>query len=134
MAHTPLRSRQRNPLMAILAFSAVTMSAQAAAFEHGNPFDTDSRPCGIDNHASACISDDIGDFEGKMEKSLRYIKGFGGAKTFNIKKGTLVWRIKSDEGKVTTFKIKNSYYIPQGKVKLLSSQHWMQERENTIAK
>jgi hypothetical protein len=41
-------------------------------------FDTNSKPVGIDNCASAYISGDIDDFEGKLEETNRVIKGFGG--------------------------------------------------------
>ena len=102
------------------------MNAQATNFEHQERFDTDSRPCGIDNRASACMSDSVADFQGPLIDSTRYIRGFGGTKTYNIKKGTLVWSIEDDLGKVTKFHIKNSYYVPDGKVKLPSPQHWIQ--------
>ncbi len=52
LAKAPIKSRLRNPMMAILAFSAVAMSAQAASFDHDNPFDSDSRPCGIGRQQS----------------------------------------------------------------------------------
>ncbi len=32
-------------------------------------FDTNSKPVGIDNHASAYISGNIGDFDGKLEET-----------------------------------------------------------------
>jgi hypothetical protein len=45
-------------------------------------FDTDSKPVGIDNCASAYISGDIDDFDGKLEETNRVIKGFGGTSKY----------------------------------------------------
>ena len=87
-------------------------------------FDTDSGRIGIDNRASACISHYIGDFVGPLVKVNRAIKGFGGERVWNVYKGTLVWRFCDDEGQVHRFKIPDSYYIPRGKCRLLSPQHW----------
>jgi hypothetical protein len=39
-------------------------------------------------------------------------------------KGTIVWKWCDNEGKVHRFRIPNSYYVPDGKVRLLSPQHW----------
>ena len=40
--------------------------------------------------------------------------------------GTLEWRREDDTGRVHTFQIPNSYWVPAGKVRLLSPQHWSQ--------
>jgi hypothetical protein len=37
---------------------------------------------------------------------------------------TIVWRWSDNEGRIHKFRIPNSYYVPQGKVRLLSPQHW----------
>ena len=87
-------------------------------------FDTDSTKIGIDNRCSGCISHDINDFDGPVHKVNRAIKGFGGERTMNIYQGTIVWRWCDNEGKVHKFRIPNSYYVPDGKVRLLSPQHW----------
>jgi len=87
-------------------------------------FDTDSGRVGIDNRASACISDKIGDFVGKLTKVNRAIKGFGGARVMNVYKGTILWKWCDDQGVIHRFKIPNSYYVPQGGCRLLSPQHW----------
>jgi hypothetical protein len=87
-------------------------------------FDTDSALIGIDNRASACMSDNIHDFSGTLQPTNRVIRGFAGTKTTNVQIGTISWRIEDDNGKVTTHVIPNSYYVPDGKVRLLSPQHW----------
>ena len=88
--------------------------------------DTDSDPIGIDNRCSACISHKIEDFIGNPIESKRVIKGFGGAQVRNIMVGTIRWNWLDDNGMNHTFDIPNSYYVPQGSVRLLSPQHWAQ--------
>ena len=92
-------------------------------------FDTDSAPCGINNRCSACISHVLDDFEGPLVDCNRVIKGFGGTRHFNIQMGTLNWAWENDKGERHKFLIPNSYYIPQGKVRLLSPQHWAKTQQ-----
>jgi len=47
-------------------------------------FDTDSELVGIDNGSSVCMSPHRSDFSGKLIKSKRFIKAFGGTKSFDI--------------------------------------------------
>ena len=83
-------------------------------------FNTDSAPIGVDNRCTACISHAIEDFEGPLEECNRAIKGFGGTRTEGVQIGTLKWKWLDDDGKTHTFLIPKSYYVPQGKVRLLS--------------
>ena len=87
-------------------------------------FDSDAKQIGIDNRCSACISHYINDFVGPVVKSNKVIKSFGGQKHMNVYKGTIVWSWTSDDGVRTKFKIPNSYYVPEGRRRLLSPQHW----------
>jgi len=87
-------------------------------------FDTDSGRIGVDNRASACISDYIGDFIGPMTKVHRAIKGFGGERVMDVYKGTICWKWNDNDGNLHRFVIPNSYYVPKGKCRLLSPQHW----------
>ena len=41
-----------------------------------------------------------------------------------MQSGILIWRWQDDHGKVYKFTIPNSYCVPDGKVRLLSPQHW----------
>ena len=114
-----------NRMTALSAFAAV-------AFQANNPgihetmirFDTDSKFCGVDNRASACMSDDTRDFEGPLIDTKRTIKAFGGTRVHNVKTGTIKWYIEDDAGMVHKHLVPNSYYVPDGRVKLLSPQHW----------
>ena len=90
-------------------------------------FDTDSELVGVDNRSSVCMSPHESDFVGKLTKSKRYIKAFGGTKAFDIFIGTLKWTIESDKGQKKTVFIPNSFYIPEAPMRLLSPQHWAQE-------
>lgn len=89
-------------------------------------FDTDSSSIGVDNRCSGCISHRIEDFEGPLADTRKSIKGFGGSRTHDVKMGTIRWRWLDDSGSIHEFRIPRSYYIPSGKVRLLSPQHWAQ--------
>lgn len=122
-----LPPERKNKGRVYLAFAALAMQARSAnAYENSMAFDTDSGPIGIDNRCTACISHRIEDFEGQLYDSNRVIKGFGGTRTQNVKMGTIKWKWLDDEGKEHKFIIPKSYYVPDGKVRLLSPQHWCQ--------
>ena len=93
---------------------------------HGNEahLDTDSAKIGVDNRCSACISHDINEFQGPVQKVTRSINGFGGERTINVYQGEIIWEWCNTEGIVNRFIITNSYYVPAGKCRLLSPQHW----------
>jgi hypothetical protein len=122
------RPAARPKWLATMAFAAVVMSAEAGKHDNQARFDTDSILVGVDNRATACMSDSINDFEGELIKTKRAVKGFHGTKSYNVMMGTLVWTIEDDQGCPQAFRIPNSFYIPEGKVKLLSPQHWAQGR------
>jgi len=90
-------------------------------------FDTDSESVGIDNRSSVCMSPHRSDFIGKLIKSKRFIKAFGGTKSFDIYIGTLKWVFDDDQGIERTVCDPESFYIPEAPARLLSSQHWAQE-------
>ena len=109
----------------LLALSTIAMASQTGARQqHRVSFDTDSKPIGVDNRCSACISHDINDFIDPPRESPRKIKGFGGTTHANIRVGTIKWSWCDDDGKRHSFIIPNSYYVPHGRVRLLSPQHW----------
>jgi hypothetical protein len=96
--------------------------------ERETTYDIDSVQVGIDNRCSGCISHVSSDFVGVLKRSDKCIRGFGGTTTRRVMTGTLRWRWTDDEGKVHRFLVPNSYYVPQGGVRLLSPQHWAQTR------
>ena len=86
------RIQRRRNVTYIYAMAAVAMSSQTGANgERTTLFDSDSAPVGIDNRCSACISHRTEDFIGTLTDTNRCIKGFGGAITKAVKKGTLKW-------------------------------------------
>ena len=80
----------------------------------------DAFEIGVDTRCSACISGYIQDFEGDLQDSTRTIQGFMGARTALVKRGTLKWKWYNDNGRLHTFMIPNSYYVPECKMHLLS--------------
>ena len=108
----------------ITAFTVLAMQASSTIGERVTQFDTDSVPIGIDNRCSACISHKAEDFIGELKDTTKTIKGFAGSRTTNVKVGTLSWTWDDDNGIPHKFIIPKSYYVPQGKVRLLSPQHW----------
>ena len=119
-----LRRRTCKERLLLSACAALACQAQKTHWEHRVSFDTDSFDIGIDNRCSACISGTPEDFIGPLRDSTRTIKGFMGAKTTNVKVGTLSWKWLDDDGKPHHFDIPNSYYVPNCNVRLLSPQHW----------
>ena len=121
-SETPTTSRFSTRL---LLFSVFAMQAHATiSSEREIRFDTDSDYIGIDNRCSACISHDRSDFIGDLTPTNRVVKGFGGTRITNVQMGTIQWSWEDDRGVIFTFQIPNSYYVPDGKVRLLSPQHW----------
>jgi hypothetical protein len=94
-----------------------------------DPFDTDSETVGIDNRASGCITHVRSDIPGEVKVCHRAVKGFGGSRQFNVYTRTIVWGVHDDIGVEHEFVIENGFYIPDGKVRLLSPQHWAQNRK-----
>jgi len=125
---------ERPPQRQLLAHHAVAMQASKGKDTTEVYFDTDSGPVGIDNRASACISHESADIVGPLTKSNRVIKSFGGGRTKSSLIGTLKWTWLDDNGTAHTSVIPNSYYVPEGKVRLLSPQHWAQAHQKTTKK
>ena len=126
-----LSTRQRpNTLLRIYVASLLVMSASGRPrqVEEGGPFDTDSGLIGIDNRCTGCITNIRSDIPGELRECSRAIKGFGGIRHFKVWIGTIQWTWDDDNGKSHTFNIPNSFYVPEGKTRLLSPQHWAQTR------
>ena len=121
------RRRPRN-LVAMAALLTMSIEKSKPQQCMAN-FDTDAKPIGIDNRCSACISHDIKDFIGPLQETNRTIKGFGGVRhKSNIMMGTIKWKWCDNQGRTHKHIIPNSYYVPDGRVRLLSPQHWAKEQ------
>jgi hypothetical protein len=90
-------------------------------------FDLDSFSIGIDNHASRCMANAPHLFEDlHLINNAGEVNGIG--EGLAIKgKGTFVFSLEEDNGKIHTIKIPNSLYLPGLKQCILSPQHWAQE-------
>ena len=90
-------------------------------------YDTDSYPIRIDNHSSYCVSNTRSDFVGPLQPIKASVKGIGGAVSVRSK-GTVKWSWEDDMGVITHHLIPNTIFIPSSPDRILSPQHWSQER------
>eukprot|EP00957_Ditylum_brightwellii_P171311 13041117-Ditylum_brightwellii.AAC.1 len=81
----------------------------------------------VDNYASACISNDIKHFVLAIETLHgHYIQVTGGNHIKVHGKGTICWSIQDNSGTVHPIYIKDTLFVPEATVCLLSPQHWGQ--------
>jgi hypothetical protein len=126
---TTLKRHRSRSRVATLAMSVRAMQADAKKdTERRVRFDLDSKWVGVDKRCSGCISHVRSDFVGILNDCNRVIKGFGGSRTTNVKVGTIRWKWEDDQGRQHSFDIPNSFYVPDGKLRLLSPQHWSQSQ------
>ena len=92
----------------------------------GKQFDSDSRTLMIDDGASACITNDKGDFIEPPKKVNRKVRGIKGhAKATH--RGTIKWHVEDDTGLIHVMLIKGAYLIPEAATRILSPQHLAQQ-------
>ena len=98
--------------------------------KHDNKFDSDSYLIGIDNHASASMTNSENDFIDKPTVVDLKIKGIKGHLTTS-KIGTVRWIIQDDNGRNHRFDIPGTYLVPELPIRLLSPQHVAKEMMKT---
>jgi hypothetical protein len=121
--------RQRLPPRTSAKSSLLHRIACHASF--GSPsntvrFDTDSFQIGIDNHCSVSMvksTDLLEDLV--LDNHKRRVNGIEGGLEI-LGRGTFVFNIEDDDGKIHTVRIPNSVYVPGLRYCLLSPQHWAQ--------
>ena len=105
--HTKYRWRQLRKWVyhdLIVQQAVMAMEAHENKTECEVIFDTNSKPVGIDNHASAYISGNIDDFDGELKETNWVNKGFSGTRTRNMFCCTAVlkadqrWQCQSPQG------------------------------------
>jgi hypothetical protein len=96
-----------------VAMTAIAMGAETEASTKYIMFDVD--------YASDFVSD--------LLPTNKVVRGFGGSKTTNVMQGTLQWKWVDDQGRTHKFTKPNANYVPQGRVRLLSPQHWAKSVE-----
>ena len=92
----------------------------------GRQFDSDSRTLMIDDGASACITNDKGDFiepPTKVNRKVRGIKGHAKA----THRGTIKWHVEDDTGLTHVMIIKGVYLVSEAATLILSPQHLAQQ-------
>ena len=125
-AHAHLRAVQQYDQR--LAHSTmIAMESKKGKHNLRCSFDTDSGLIGASTRASACLSNKLEDFVSPPTPCNIQIMGYGGTRTKGVSEGTIQWSWLDDTGQKHTFLIPNSYYVPHGKCRLLSPQHWAQE-------
>jgi hypothetical protein len=92
----------------------------------GLQYDTDSFLLGIDNHASASMTNTEDDFVGPTKTVDIKIKGIKGYLS-TAKVGTVRWTLQDDQGRNHQFNIPGTYLVPDLPIRLLSPQHLAQE-------
>ena len=110
----------------------MALAAPAACNANVIGLDTDSRPIGIDNRATRCISNQHEDFVGELVPASITIQGYTGRSTRDLHQGTIRWAWLDDNGMEHAFNIPNCLYDPGGH-SLLSPHHWAQSQQKGSA-
>ena len=87
----------------------------------------------LDDGASACITNDKGDFiepPTKVNRKVRGIKGHAKA----THRGTVKWHVEDDTGLVHVMVIRGAYLIPEAATRILSPQHLAQQADDHYPK
>ena len=107
--------------IASYACKLLTYSARA------NTFDSDSTPLGIDTCASATMSGIRSDFVGELEPvTATTLQGVGGNLPV-VGKGTMIFNFVDDEGETQQLQVRDAFYVPRLKMRLLSPQQWSKQ-------
>ena len=97
-------------------------------------FDSDSFIIGVDNQASCCMTNKKSHFITPIERlPHQRVKGIGGLVQAKGR-GTIRWKVEDDDGRVHTFDIPNSLYVPDLPICLLCPQHWAKEANDHFPK
>jgi hypothetical protein len=107
-------------LTGIIAFTAFH------GYGQGNNFDSDAVLLHVDNCASRCVTNNIGDFVRAPTTVSGRVKGIGGTKVLVVAIGTIKWTFDDNDGNTHSFLIPGSLYIPTSPARIFSPQHWAQ--------
>ena len=94
---------------------------------HDHLCDSDSCQIAVDNCSTRCITNDIRDFIGKPRQTSVNTKGVSGSSRATLV-GTAKWIIQDDDGVCHEWLTPNTHCHPDSPHRLLSPQHWAQER------
>ena len=90
-------------------------------------YDSDSFPIGIDSCTSATLTGSRNDFLGPLQPvEDMSVRGVGGNIPI-VAKGTIRWWIDDDNGNKVSLTIRDAYYAPRLKLRLLCPQQWAKQ-------
>jgi hypothetical protein len=98
-------------------------TANSKSEEEGARYDSDSFLMIVDNACTYCITNDMTHFIGTPEPIKQVVKGFGGHKVMTTFKGTVSWKIPTDDGDIHEDLIPNTYFQADSPYCLYSPQH-----------
>ncbi len=104
--------------------SPFSKNAATPAYEGESAvFDTDSTPFAVDPCATATIINDKSHLMDLTPVENSFLTGVGG-KIPVVEKETLMWNLKDDLGRRTSFVIKNAFNVPNAPHNLFCPQQW----------
>jgi hypothetical protein len=110
--------------LALLLFTAQWRNKNS--FNSGYTYDPDSFPILLDNRASRCLTNVMGDFIGIPKTANVRIKGIGDTKVAATYVGTVKWGFEDDSGQKHYFILPDTYFSTAVPGRILSLQHWAQ--------
>jgi len=128
-SHGQFCARQAFPSVAMQnVFVAYRLTSKLYGSDNDHQYDSDSYQIAIDNCSSWCITNDIRDFVNEPRKVSVRVTGVAGS-AVAMYVGTVKWSVEDDKGRVHHWIIPNTFYNAQSPYRLLSPQHWAQERQ-----
>ena len=88
-------------------------------------FESDVTNLMIDDGASACITNNLKDFVSRSHHINQWIKGIA-RHARATHRGTVLWKIEDDTGKVHSININGTYYMAGMPNQILSPEHFAQ--------
>ena len=123
----PPRLNYRLLCLYTLALQAEHENDAVPATKEAARFDTDSFAVTVDRGATATMSSFKQD---PLQPVQATVHSFISASLKQVCKGTICWNIPDDDGNAHRVLIPDSYYVPQGRTRLLSPQHWAQVQKD----
>ena len=116
----------------IMTTMATFFKSLSASTKNNNPtqdhrYDSDSYIIAIDNCSSRSITNNMKDYIHPPQKVTTGVIGIGGPSAFTYK-GTVKWTIEDNNGMKHSMIIPDTYYHKDCPYRLLSPQHWSQQR------
>ena len=121
--------RKKRKLVPQVILTGMTTTWNSPCSPSQGTFDSDAQALMLDDGASACITNDKGDFMEPpkwVDMKVKGIKGHANA----THRGTIKWHIEDDQGLVHVMIIRGAYLIPDAPTRILSPQHLAQQADD----